>query len=83
MVNRAMSLHSLNRQGTVQDAVGYVAEAADKGATKIVVLSVTEDGYLEGYGFGEVTTADLCLFGTFLQKRAMDVVCDGEDASGG
>ena len=69
-----MTIHSLNKQGTVQEAPGFLAEAVEAEPQKIVVIQVTKDGFLEGQGFGEVTVSDLCLFGAYLQKRAMDAV---------
>lgn len=67
-----MSIHALNAQGTIDEAPGFVAETVEKDPQKIVIITVTNDGFLEGQGFGEVSFADLALFGAYLQKRAMD-----------
>ena len=64
-------IHSLNQTGSVGEAVGHVAEEVDRGAIKVVVLVVDAYGRISGEGFGTVTFPDLCLFGTFLQHRAM------------
>ena len=67
-------IHALNQKGTVEEAIGYVAEHVDKKAQKIVVIVVSEEGRMEGYGFGEVKVPDLAFFGSYLQKRAMDAM---------
>lgn len=67
-------VHSLNRTGTVDEAVGYVDEAVGKDAQKVVVIVVDAEGRIEGQGFGEVGVPDLALFGCYLQKRAMEMV---------
>ena len=67
-------IRSLNQQGVVEEAVGYVAEAVDKGAQKVVVVVVDAEGRIEGHGFGDVTYPDLCYLGSFLQKRSLEPI---------
>lgn len=67
-------VHSLNQTGTVEEAVGYTAEAVDKGAQKVVVVIVDAEGRIEGRGFGAVGVPDLALIGCYLQTRAMGMV---------
>lgn len=67
-------IHSLNQTGTVEEVVGYVAEAVDSGAQKVVVVVVDAEGRIEGQGFGAVGVPDLALFGCYLQTRAMEMV---------
>lgn len=68
-----MSIRSIKDENKVSEALGFVSECIDDGAEKIIVIFI-DDKSFAGKCFGGVSSAELALMGSVLQRQAVDNV---------
>ena len=69
-----MGVKQIHNEGRISDSIGYLAEAIDDGADRVLICVIKGCGAVEAHGFGELTVAELTMIGCWVQHRAVEMV---------